>query len=232
MKLENKVIFTNNEIYEILKNEIVSLELLPGTYIGEIDIAKRFNVSRTPIREVFKRLTYDNLIKVIPNKGTVINPIDFGLISEFMFIREKLETGVIDEIIDTISNENIALLELLLIKQRKLLNDKTIEHRTRSVEFFKLDNQFHIILFNAAHKGTLWNRLVNFMPDYQRFRSLSAEFNTDENLLKLFDQHCDILKCIQAKDINKLREIYKSHIYNGIDTFQQLLKEKEEYFVI
>ncbi|OON94575.1 MAG: hypothetical protein ATN33_04265 [Epulopiscium sp. Nele67-Bin001] len=66
---------TNTEIYTSLKTRIMTLDLEPGDIISEIDMSKKFNISRTPIREVFKRLEYDGLVNVIKNKGTEITPI-------------------------------------------------------------------------------------------------------------------------------------------------------------
>lgn len=228
----NKNILTNNEIYEILKAEIVSLELAPGDFIGEVEISKRFHISRTPIREVFKRLEYDGLIRAIRNKGTVITPINFSAITEFMFIREKVEVGIIEEILPSIQPEFIAQLKLALIKQRKVLDDESLTPVHRSQKFFEEDNAFHEILFLAANKSSIWYKLSNYMPDYRRFRSISAELNNEENFKELFLHHTKILESIQEKDFSTIKQIYKTHIYSGVDNLADIISEKENYFVL
>ncbi|MFI3238300.1 MAG: GntR family transcriptional regulator [Lachnospiraceae bacterium] len=229
--IETQESFTNLEIYHILKNEIVSLKLTPGQYISEIDISKRFHVSRTPIREVFKRLEYDNLIKAIKNKGTIITPIDFKAISQFMYIREKLELGLLEDVISNIPVESIANLSLILVKQRKVIIDQSNSLITRSLAFFELDNEFHKTIFHIANKTSTWDMLMNMMPDYQRFRAVSAEFNSEDMLLELYAHHEIILKALEQGNFTDLKQVYKDHIYNGVSTFQKILKEKEDYFV-
>lgn len=228
---ENKETYTNSEIYEIIKKEIVSLNLKPGQYIGEVDFAKRFNVSRTPIREVFKHLEYDNLLKVIRNKGTVVTPIDFSAIIRFMYMREKVELGLLSDIIGTLSPQDIASLNLLLLKQKKELNEN-VDFLTKSYAFYELDNEFHKSIFNIANKADIWESISNLMPDYKRFRVVSAEFGNEENLISLYEQHCKILEYLQNEDLENLKLIYKSHIYKGVESFNLYLKDLENYFVI
>ncbi|MEG0326095.1 MAG: GntR family transcriptional regulator, partial [Cellulosilyticaceae bacterium] len=57
---------TSEQIYEQLRDEIMFLEILPGEFISEMETAARFGVSRTPIRDVFKRLEYEGMLKIMP----------------------------------------------------------------------------------------------------------------------------------------------------------------------
>ncbi len=230
--IKTTTIHSNSDIYKILKNEIMLLELAPGQFIGEIEIAKRFNVSRTPIREVFKRLEYDNLIKIIPNKGTMINPINLELVSEIMYIREKLEIGIIGDIMPILREDSLTQLKLSLIKQKKLIEDPNKDLLTRSLEFYKIDNQFHKTIFGIANKTEIWDIFINFGLDYLRFRAVSAELNSEDNLKNLYEDHCKIYELIMKKDVPTLKKMYSEHIYSGINLFNRLLVEKEHYFVV
>ncbi len=223
---------SNNDIYETLKNEIIFLKLVPGQTIGEIDISKRFNVSRTPIREVFKRLEYDNLITIVPNKGTTINPIRLETVSEVMYLREKLEMGIVEDIVPIMKENTLTALKLKLIRQQKVIDDTSISLVERSLLFYELDNQFHQNIFSLANKENLWHHFIDFGLDYLRFRAVTAELNTEEDLQNLFNDHCKIFQLISNKDVKGLRELYSSHIYKGLDSFVKVLTEKNNYFVV
>ena len=54
------------QIYEKLRDKIIYTELFPLTEIYESDLAKKLNVSRTPIREALKKLENDGLVETIP----------------------------------------------------------------------------------------------------------------------------------------------------------------------
>ena len=58
---------TYNNVYQQLKDEILHLELPPGTAIGEIETASRFETSRTPVRDAFKLLELEGLLEIKPH---------------------------------------------------------------------------------------------------------------------------------------------------------------------
>jgi len=227
-----KTIYSSQDIYQILEDEIINLALQPGEYLSETETSKRFGVSRTPIRDVFKKLEYNNFVKIIPQKGTVIMPINLKKIYEFMFFREKIELGIIEEVMENKDDAKLVPLQLLLVQQRKLLEDNSIEFIAKSNEFFSLDNDFHQILFELSNKSNLWITLMSLMPDYQRFRAISADFNTMENLHSLYSQHNQILHNIRNNDLESNRTLYKDHVYFGLQYLSDLVLLKEEFFVI
>ncbi len=78
-------------IYDILREKIVTLRLPPGEPLIEEKLAKRFKVSRTPIREVLNRLDHEGLVELIPQKGAFVARIGFTDAREIFQIREALE---------------------------------------------------------------------------------------------------------------------------------------------
>ena len=79
------------QAYQTLRNEIVSMELKPGTVISTQDTATRLNLSRTPVREAFIQLQEERLLEISPQKATVVSKIDFNRVYQEWFIREALE---------------------------------------------------------------------------------------------------------------------------------------------
>ena len=65
-------------IYESLKQAIVDLTLEPGAPLDEVTLAERFDMSRTPVREALVRLAAEGLVTQLPNRNTIVSPIDFG----------------------------------------------------------------------------------------------------------------------------------------------------------
>jgi DNA-binding GntR family transcriptional regulator len=63
-------------VYEALKREILSLDLAPGAVLDEADLARRFGVSRSPVREALIRLSGHRLVTSLPNRPTAVAPID------------------------------------------------------------------------------------------------------------------------------------------------------------
>lgn len=221
----------NHEIYKIIRNEITNFEYLPGTFISESELTTRFGISRTPIRDILKKLEYDNLVKIIPNKGTQITAMDFNMIIDFMYIREKLESGILEELIPVISQQTIAQLTLIIARQQKVINSD-ISLLDRAIGFYELDNEFHNCIFSALNKGELWDYTMKLLPDYVRFRTMVTQFHTQEDLDTLLSQHKELLDCMINRDITTIKQLYKDHICGGVNLINQIILEKENYFVI
>src|SRR3954464_1466927 len=64
-------------VYEQLRSAIVNLELPPGSPLDEVRLSQQFALSRTPVREALVRLVGDGLVTTLPNRSTVVAPIDF-----------------------------------------------------------------------------------------------------------------------------------------------------------
>ncbi|WP_120632128.1 GntR family transcriptional regulator [Ruegeria sp. EL01] len=64
-------------VYETLRDEIIDLGLPPGSPIDEVKLSERFSMSRTPIREALVRLASEGLVTTLPNRASIVTPIDF-----------------------------------------------------------------------------------------------------------------------------------------------------------
>ncbi len=65
-------------VYEALRRAIVDLRLEPGSPLDEVTLAERFDMSRTPVREALVRLAAEGLVTQLPNRNTIVAPIDFA----------------------------------------------------------------------------------------------------------------------------------------------------------
>ncbi len=70
-------------VYDTLKHEILDLTLAPGSPIDEVKLSERFGISRTPIREALVKLAGEGLVVTLPNRFTIVAPIDFPNLSQF-----------------------------------------------------------------------------------------------------------------------------------------------------
>ena len=64
-------------VYNALRQAIIDLELEPGSALDEVGLSAQFRMSRTPIREALVRLAGEGLVTTLPNRTTIVTPIDF-----------------------------------------------------------------------------------------------------------------------------------------------------------
>ena len=193
---------TSVAVYKDLKEQILHLELPPGSAISEIDTAAAFHVSRTPVRDAFKMLEREGLLEVRPHIGTFVSLIDLNMISDILYLRETLEQAV--------------------------LRDLTAGY-DKSQDFIINDNEFHTTLYELAGKRTVMDFLTGVSSQYERFRTF-LNLGDRDNLLRLYNDHIKIWSCISSRDYEGLSDVVSHHIYDGFNASTEIISRHPDYF--
>ena len=219
---------TSDGVYEQLKEQILHLELPPGSAISEIETAEKYNISRTPVRDAFKRLEREGLLEIRPHIGTFISLIDLHAVSDVLYVREVLEFSVLSDLAQIYDNSHDLHIRLILQKQKELLDSEmSIEELSRA--FIKSDNEFHTALFDAAGKKNIIKFLYAYNSQYERFRTF-INFNGKEDLQKLYESHIQMIDCIINKDFTTLKDCIRHHLYDGFTSSTDLVSKFPYYF--
>ncbi|MGD7046348.1 GntR family transcriptional regulator [Jeotgalibacillus proteolyticus] len=220
-----------DSVYEKVKQEILTLKLEPMTKISEMEISKKFDVSRTPVREAFLKLSEDGLIEIIPQSGTLVSRIDMNLVEEGRFVREKLEKAIVSEACRSFDDDHLLKLETNLAMQEfSIQKDFT--------RMFELDEEFHRLLFQGCNKGRTWELIQHMNTQFIRLRMLRLHTEgLDWNVI--VNQHIEIFKMITEKKAEDAEELMEAHLrlvdfekgtiaekyphyfYNYVHSFQQ-----------
>jgi len=215
-------ILTREEIYQIVKKEILNIELLPGQRISEAEIAKKLGVSRQPIRELFIRLSHDQLVQVVPQKGTFISLIDLRQVKQVIKMRYLLEREVLIEACDKLSKREIHHLEGICLDQEQFIEEDDTE------AFLRADNQLHKTIFEYCGYDVMWNIIESNTVNYSRFRYL--DILEKENMVKIVSQHKQIIELIKEGNTNVLTELIEQHLYQGLIDSEHIVNRYEAYF--
>ena len=81
----------NQQIYRILRRDIVHCLIPPGTPLSEKEVSVRFDVSRQPVREAFIKLAENGLIQIRPQRGSYVNKISLSQVRNGCFVRAVLQ---------------------------------------------------------------------------------------------------------------------------------------------
>ena len=216
-------------VYTTLKKRILSLELIPGSLVSEIETAKEFSVSRTPVRDAFKALVSEHLLEVKPHIGTFVTLINMNEIADSLYIRETIEKAVINELVYSFSQSQEYKLHHILHTQKELLHNHNLTSEVFAVDFAKSDDDFHQSLFHLAGKTSLIQYLQNINAPYERFRSFLVQ--EDRATFQVFyNQHIQLLDHIKNKEIDKLNHMISHHIYDGFNNSTDLIYKYPSYF--
>lgn len=216
---------TKHYIYRILKMNIMTLNIKPGTIISEADIREALDVSRTPIRESIVRLSEELLMNVYPQKGSFVSLIDLKIVEEAYFMRKILEKEVLKLAVKNFSEEGIKELEKNL-KFQNIISQVEEDHS----ELFFLDNEFHRIIYKEVQKEKVWNSIQSLSTHYDRVRFLDAVEKT--NLVPTLEQHREIIDIIKNKELEKVEAMVDLHLSNFKNKIDYLIKKHPDYFKV
>ena len=196
---------TAAQAYAQLRAWIISGELRPGQVISEPKMALTFGVSRTPIREVFKRLQDEKLLDIFPQQGTVVSPIDIALVRSNHFIRETLELRTSALAATLADAQDIAGLRTQMEAQNQLVREGN--HR----RFFAADDHFHETLIGIAGQPAVWKTIEDAKAQIDRVRHLSLE---DPNWLRrIYVEHLAITDSIARRDPDGAVVAMQAHLH-------------------
>lgn len=230
MRLQNlkKEKTENNKqyIYRVLKENIMNLFLSPGEQLNELEVSELLNVSRTPVREAFIKLSEEKLIKVFPQRGSQVSQIDLSLVEEAIFLRELCEKKLFKAVCEDENPEKlIKELEKNVAYQQIAVNfDQDL------YKFFKLDNQFHQLIFEYYNKKNVWKSIKRLCTHYDRLRLLDTI--EKKNIENVIHQHIELIEIFKTRDEIKINEFITNHLYNYKKTINIFLEKYPTFFKI
>lgn len=180
-----------HRIYEQLRADILSCVLSPGLEFREGELAEKFGVSKSPIRDALQRLELEGLIEIAPRRGHRVAPISIADAEDILNLREILEAGALRTIVSQASDEELSAL------------DRLREQDTSDIEAFTLYNrEFHLELCRASGNRRLASSMEGLMENYDRLCivSLTAGRDKAESMSEALADHNTIIDALQARN--------------------------------
>jgi len=213
---------TRSRVLAQLRQRIVSLDLAPRTPLSENDLAAELGVSRTPVRESLIILREEGLVRVFPQIGSFVAPIDVERVSEAQFIREALECAALAEVGQQLPRESFDRLVANLDAQR------SAEAAGDSERFFELDEEFHLLLLRlSAHDG-IWSTVVAAKTHLDRARRLSLV--DARPISTLISQHAAVVEAVRDGEIGSAVEALREHLRMVFEDIERIRSKHPELF--
>ena len=210
------------QIRVLLRREIISGELSPRAMLSEQDLANRFGVSRTPIREALIKLSEENLVEVYPQYGSFVAPIKLRDVFDSQFVREALECAAVAKAVDRIDDAQAQQLTSVLERQRVL-------HRARDKDgFFRTDERMHALIMEIAGHTNAWQHVESAKAQMDRVRYLAMRIPHKQS--SVVAEHGAVVDRLIARDKQGAIEAMRVHLHGIFRTIEILIAEKNNYF--
>ncbi len=220
---------TGRGVYATLRDQIVRLDLPPGTPLLRAELAETHGVSLTPLRDALQQLAKEGLVKIYPQSRTLVTPIDMSAIREAQFMRIALETEVVRRLAAEIAPEALTRLRSIVALQSSI-SDQPGDVPT----FQELDEVFHQTLFVAAGHVQSQRIMRSHAGHLERLRRLHLD-DIDEagrilNNKDVIGGHSRILDGIEAGDAPAAMEALRQHLQRTVDRMTEKRAAFPEYF--
>ena len=205
MKLSERLPRESGRDYALrnIKENIVSLELAPGSQISENELAAEMGLSRTPVREALIELSKVGILETQPQRRSTVFLIDYDLVEESRFMRYQMECAVAELVCEMAGPADIERLNANIRLQSFYLDG------TYTNELMALDNQFHGMLFDIAKKSRVFQLIQHLSIHFDRVRGLALSAEKD---LKVVQDHQKLVEFIRQGNGMAARELMEVHL--------------------
>lgn len=210
------------EIFEKLKDDIVSLRIRPGAKLSEVEIAKQYDVSRQPVREAFLRLAGLNLLLIRPQKATLVRKISLQDLKNTRFIRAAIEVEVVRVACKLNDKTRLMPLRENLEKQAKAIenNDPALLHN--------LDYQFHQLICEAADRSQAFSVIAAYKAHTDRVCTL--ELSDVFGMNEVLEDHRNIVNAIESQDEELAVALTRHHLSHLDGTLFKACENHANFF--
>ncbi|MEC1523282.1 GntR family transcriptional regulator [Neobacillus niacini] len=184
-----------DEVYQTLKKSIINLELQPDERLSDKELAEKFGISRTPVREALKRLEDEGLVESLPGSSTRVAPLKleeakhaFTVVAALHALAARLAGPLLKE-------SEIEDLELSNKTLRQAIEDGDV------IKAIEADGSFHNVFLDLAGNPEIAFTLERILPKIQRLEI--SQFISVKGL-KSVEQHNQIISACKNREFERV----------------------------
>jgi DNA-binding GntR family transcriptional regulator len=205
-----------DQVYEILRERVISGQIPPGEFVREQDVSERLGVSRTPVREALSRLASEGFLERIPHRGFRLPNETIEDLIEIYPIMTALEVLGTREAFYRLDAEAVDELREINAAYAKAFEENDV------YAGIDMNHKFHDKL--SARSGN--KRLCRMLEDLRsRVRSLEIwAFSDIDHWQKSIDEHEKILRAVENRQLDKVVSILE---HNRLSTYREYIRTAE-----
>lgn len=203
--------------YDVLRDEILDLVLQPGSAIDEVQLSERFNMSRTPIREALVRLAAEGLIHTLPNRSTLVAPIDF------LNMHAYFDALVLMYRVTTkLAAQHHDASDLIFIKGKQQQFAEAVQAQD-ALAMIATNAEFHLAIAEAGKNSYFLSLFKRLLDEGRRILRLYYQSYNDRLPHRFVQEHEDMITAIKQRDLEKAEQLAREHAEQIVAQVQKLL---------
>lgn len=209
------------QVFEVLRERIVALELAPGTVLSRAELAEQFGLSQTPIRDALIRLGEEGLVDIFPQHATVVSRIDVPAAVQSHFLRRAIEC----EVVRTLAEKPDAALLARLRAQVDV--QATLAGENSHLQFIEADRTFHRLMVEAAGVPELYELVRSRSGHVDRLRRL--HLYSAGKMRAILREHRRIVEAIGSGDAAAAQDAVREHLSGTLAKVDEIRRSHPDY---
>lgn len=197
-----------------LKKDILSGALKPGERLLQTQLAKRFGISRMPVRDALRKLASEGLVTIIPERGAEVSMLDLPGLQEACRILEVLEVLAGELAIANATDNDIQEIDQMLKRMDSALDKRDL------ASWFDLDMEFHrriVALSKAPRLLRMLSELYHLLYHVRRgFYTLPGKAD------KASKTHNNMVAALAARDGEQFTQLTRQHVVESLPTILEI----------
>jgi DNA-binding GntR family transcriptional regulator len=206
-KSMEKHLTLREKILEHIRDAIISGSLKAGSRVSEPELAERYGISRTPIREAFRQLESEGYLTVIPRRGAVVSEFSQKDVEDFYAIKSILEGYAARQACNKLTGKELDKLQANNARLAVLADQNDIK------AFFKIHNDFHVMFIKAADNEKLRELINSVETRFQRLRFMSL--NMPGRMKISVQEHGKIIEAFRRRDAEAAEMLVRKNAEYG-----------------
>lgn len=203
---EGRRLSLTEKAYDYVRSGILRGDLPVGTVLAEATVADELGISKTPVRQALQLLRTEGLLEVGPRRQLVVRGFTVEHRNEILRIREALEEIAVETACRTMSLEQVDVLRLNVMRQRRAADAYDEEG------FLVLDEEFHILIAVSANLPIV-ARLLDQMRGFARLMRLGRT-QPPEHLQDIVAEHTRIVDALEGRDVDEALAALQAHLHH------------------
>jgi GntR family transcriptional regulator, rspAB operon transcriptional repressor len=189
-------------VYEQLREDIISCKLAPGTEIREAELAARFDMSKSPVRDALMRLEREGLVITSPRQGYRVAPVSLSDVLDMFHLRAALERACMERIVLHASDEQMLALDAF----------RHFDAAAWPGGFVAFNRAFHRRIAELGANTRMRDQLLDLIDLMDRAIRMSVANISKGDPELLVNEHCAIIDALQARAIKRAQRLAEQHV--------------------
>lgn len=189
-------------VYEQLRADMISCTLAPGTELREAELASRFDMSKSPVRDALMRLEREGLVITLPRQGYRVAPVSLADVLDMFHLRAALERACVERIVLNASDEQL----------RSLDEFRQLDAAAWEGGFIAFNRAFHRRIAELGGNARMRDQLNDLIDLLERAVQVSVASINKGDPQALVTEHTEIINALQARALKRAQRLAEQHI--------------------